>query len=124
MKLLLAVDGSRHARRMLTYVVSNELLFRPEYGYTLFHAHTDGGTGQASSTLDDAAQFMRGYGFAPQCLQMPGEPATLLVRTAAELQCNLLIMGCRGQSAIESMVLGSVTTEVLARSHVPVLVVR
>ncbi|EWS62616.1 Stress response protein NhaX [Hydrogenophaga sp. T4] len=54
----------------------------------------------------------------------PGEPAKELVVAAKQFQSNLLVMGCRGQSAIESMVLGSVTAAVLAHSHVPVLVVR
>lgn len=126
MKMLLAVDGSRHTRRMLTYVVSNELLFRPDYGYVLFHAHDDDPdrSAGAAQILEESREFMRHHGFEPRCMQMPGDPASLLVRVAAELQCNLLIMGSRGQSPLESMVLGSVTASVLERSHVPVLVVR
>lgn len=67
---------------MLTYIVSNELLFRPEYSYMLFHAHTEG-SGQppgTSQTPEDAQAFMRNYGFESRCMQMPGEPSTLLMR--------------------------------------------
>lgn len=51
-------------------------------------------------------------------------PAVTLIDAAVDLQANLIVMGCRGHSPLTSMVLGSVTQEVLARSHVPVLVIR
>ena len=53
-----------------------------------------------------------------------GPPAVTLIDAAVDLQANLIVMGCRGHSPLTSMVLGSVTQEVLARSHVPVLVIR
>lgn len=125
MKLLLAVDGSRYTRRMLSYIASNELLFRPEYDYVLFHAVPDHLDPAANDpVLEEAAQFLRNKGFKPRQLVRRGSPADQLVWLAAELQSNLLVMGCRGQSVLETVVLGSVTTDVLSRSHVPVLVVR
>lgn len=128
MKLLLAVDGSRYTRRMLTYIVSNELLFRPIYDYVLFNVQPGEGNrydvAANNALLEEPNQFLHAHGFAPLCVTRQGAPAEELVVAAKQFQSNLLVMGCRGQSAIESMMMGSVTAEVLAHSHIPVLVVR
>ena len=128
MKFLLAVDGSRYTRRMLTYIVSNELMFRPIYDYVLFNVQSGDGNrydvAANNAVLTETNQFLQAHGFAPLCVTRQGEPAKELVEAAKQFQSNLLVMGCRGQSAIERMVLGSVTAAVLAQSHVPVLVVR
>ena len=128
MKLLLAVDGSRYTRRMLTYIVSNELMFRPIYDYVLFNVQSGDGNrydvAANNAVLDEPAHFLQAHGFTPLCVTRQGEPAEELVVAAKQFQSNMLDMGCRGQSAIESMMMGSVTADVLAHSHVPVLVVR
>lgn len=128
MKFLLAVDGSRYTRRMLTYIVSNELLFRPHYEYVLFHVppKADKGldTAASATVLDESSLFLETQGFTPLRMLRQGTPAAELVRAANQLQSNMIVMGCRGLSALETAVMGSVTTEVLASSHVPVLVIR
>src|SRR5690606_11759843 len=50
--------------------------------------------------------------------------ATAIVETAERLQCNLIVMSSHGRRGIIRMLLGSQTSEVLAHSPVPVLVVR
>ena len=128
MTLLLAIDGSHYSHRMVTYIASNELLFRPEHDYVLLHALPDTGFGSPVAPEDDVldapAAFLLNQGFACRTLMRRGPPAVTLIDAAVDLQANLIVMGCRGHSPLTSMVLGSVTQEVLARSHVPVLVIR
>lgn len=50
--------------------------------------------------------------------------ATAILETAERLQCNLIVMSSHGRRGIIRMLLGSQTSEVLAHSPVPVLVVR
>ncbi len=127
LKLLLAVDGSRYTRRMLTYIVSNELLFRPEQELILCHVVSDTETSHDPSDhhedLWEAKIFLQVHGFHPQTLTVRGEPAPALALAARELQSNLIVMGYRGQSRLESVVMGSVTAQLLSQSHIPVLVV-
>lgn len=47
-----------------------------------------------------------------------------ICKIAREESCDLIVMGSRGLSDLEGMVMGSVTHRVLARCSIPVLVVR
>lgn len=47
-----------------------------------------------------------------------------ICKIAREENCDLIVMGSRGLSDLEGMVMGSVTHRVLARCSIPVLVVR
>ncbi|MDG5974222.1 hypothetical protein H010_03107 [Hydrogenophaga taeniospiralis CCUG 15921] len=128
MRFLLAVDGSKYTRRMLTYIASNELLFRPSYEYVLFHAQPGNDrpldVDALDTVLDEPAHFLRTQGFRPRRVLRQGSVAQELVQAANEMQANMIVMGSRGLSALETVMLGSVTVEVLASAHVPVLVVR
>ena len=47
-----------------------------------------------------------------------------IIETAEDMKCDLIVMGSRGRSDIEGLLLGSVTHKVLTLATVPVLVVR
>ena len=87
MKLLLAVDGSRYTRRMLTYIVSNELLFRPFYDYVLFNVQPGEGNrydvAANNVLLEEPSHFLQSHGFAPLCVTRHGEPARELLEAAS-----------------------------------------
>lgn len=51
-------------------------------------------------------------------------PAEAIVETAKARNCSLIAMSSHGRRGLGRLVLGSVTSEVLAHSPVPVLVVR
>lgn len=55
---------------------------------------------------------------------LEGEPATVIVETAAETGADLIVMGTMGRSGLTRLVMGSVAEEVLRRSPCPVLTVR
>lgn len=47
-----------------------------------------------------------------------------ILHTAKELGVDLIVMGSHGRHGLEKLLLGSVATRVLERSHVPVMVIR
>ena len=47
-----------------------------------------------------------------------------IIETAEDMKCDLIVMGSRGRSDIEGLLLGSVTHKVLTLAKVPALVVR
>ena len=53
-----------------------------------------------------------------------GVPAEVIMETAQELDCDLIIMGTHGQGAIAGMLIGSTAKRVVGKSPIPVLVIR
>jgi nucleotide-binding universal stress UspA family protein len=53
-----------------------------------------------------------------------GEPWNAILRAARAARCDVIVMASHGRSGLSGLLLGSETTQVLARSRIPVLVVR
>jgi nucleotide-binding universal stress UspA family protein len=52
-----------------------------------------------------------------------GEPSAQILKTAGDWGADLVIMGAHGKGRLRSLIVGSVTQEVLRRAHCPVLIV-
>ena len=136
-KILLAVDGSRHAQSALAY--AQELALRDGSQVVVVHAfepipaylgepweaevtarHVATGRGVA----DDAAQKLQQLGLDVIIEVLEGPPADAILKVAKVRQCDLIVMGSRGHGALASLLLGSVSHRVLAHAQAPVLVVR
>jgi len=50
-------------------------------------------------------------------------PGPAIVETAKNLQCDLIVMGSRGLSGVQSMFVGSVSNYVLHNAEIPLLIV-
>lgn len=79
----------------------------------------------AEKILAEASEVARGMGMDVNriCL-LDVLPADAIIETAKTRGCDLIAMSSHGRRGVRRMLLGSVTAEVLANSHVPVLVVR
>jgi nucleotide-binding universal stress UspA family protein len=140
MKILLAVDGSPYTKRMLAYLAAHDEWLGPHHDYTLVHA-VPAVPSRAAAVLDKATlkayyadtaeqvfkpirAFLAKQGMNAACVTKPGPAAELIVAEAAKGGHDLIVMGSHGQGALAQVVLGSVATKVLARTRVPVLLVR
>ena len=74
--------------------------------------------------VDDAAERLRrpGLGIAARVLE--GRAATVILEEAERTSAELIIVGAREHGAIERVLLGSVSAEVVDHAHCPVLVAR
>ncbi|MBK6651647.1 MAG: universal stress protein [Betaproteobacteria bacterium] len=82
-------------------------------------------TANANSALENAAAAIQAQGM--NCDKRVIEEHVIhegILDTARELGVDLIVMGSHGRHGLEKLLLGSVTTRVLGRSPVPVLVVR
>lgn len=79
---------------------------------------------QAERTVADAAARLAGPGRIVEQRVLSGRPATVIVDEARRSKADLIVVGSRGHGAIEEMLLGSVSAEVVDHSTVPVLVAR
>jgi len=141
MKILICVDGSPYTRHMLAYLATHdELLGREGQHYTLLtvvtpvpahaarfvdHQILAGHyTAQADEVFKPVLAFAAQQHWTVQHRHLVGHAAESIAAFAEEGKFDLLVMGTHGHSALGNMVLGSVTTGVLARCKVPALLIR
>lgn len=76
-------------------------------------------------TLAEAAVAAKDAGVAYETKHIQNRyPADAIVETAQSAACDLIVMASHGRRGVRKMLLGSQTSEVLASSTIPVLVVR
>ena len=140
MRILLAVDGSAYTQKMLEYLVSHPNWAAAGNEYTALtvsaplppHAAkmlskdlvADYFDEEAQKVLAPVREFLAGHQVAVQCLNKVGPIGETISRVADEGGYDLLVMGTRGHGALAKLVVGSVATQVLAASKVPVLLIR
>lgn len=74
--------------------------------------------------VEDAVAVLERPGLLLSHAVVHGRPATLIVERAAEFRAELVVIGSRGHGPLASMLLGSVSAEVVDHAPCPVLVVR
>ena len=140
MKILVPVDGSavsleavRFAIRMAQAGLDAEVVVaniqEPATLYELVVAHDPQVIGDISAaagahTLAAAQQLLEQAHVAYQCEVATGDPAHTIIDLLESFQCDMVVMGASGMSALRSALLGSVSNEVLHAAGVPVMIVK
>lgn len=76
---------------------------------------------RSRSQLEQAAETVE---IEAELLVRRGAPAATILRVVDEVDADLLVLGSHGRTGVQRLVLGSVAERVIARSPIPVLVVR
>lgn len=76
------------------------------------------------STAAAAAEELASAGLLAEGVALIGDPASEIVRVADAFDADLIVMGTRGKTGFERLLLGSVARKVLQRAHCSVLVIR
>lgn len=140
MKILLAIDGSQYTQRMLAYLAAHPELIGPSGEFTALTVvtplppHVTGYIDRASlqKYYDDQAEevlktvrsTVAEHRWKPTYVTKVGHAADTIASTAKEGHYELVMMGSHGNSPLTSLVMGSVTSRVLAHCSTPVLIVR
>ena len=53
-----------------------------------------------------------------------GDPAEIIIQTAKEQKCDLIVMGTHGHGGLTDVLIGSTAKRVVRQSAIPVLVIR
>jgi nucleotide-binding universal stress UspA family protein len=77
---------------------------------------------QARAAMDDFVRQAELGSVLTQRVIRQGDVPTIIAELETQLDCDLVVMGKRGLSLTDELLLGSVTRHVLARSHCDVLV--
>lgn len=65
------------------------------------------------------------FGFIPvETILAQGKPFVEIIKAAREKNADLIVLSTHGRSALEHILMGSVTEKVTRKAHCPVLVVR
>jgi nucleotide-binding universal stress UspA family protein len=78
----------------------------------------------AQKTVVDAGERLSPSGLTVDGVVLRGRPATAVVDQARRMHADLVVVGSRGHGTIESMLLGSVSAEIVDQAPAPVLVAR
>jgi nucleotide-binding universal stress UspA family protein len=79
---------------------------------------------QAGRNLQDAAERLAGPARTVETSALSGRAGDAIVSLAEQVEADIIVVGSRGHGTIETMLLGSVSSEVVDHAHVPVLVAR
>ena len=130
MKILLPVDGSEYTKRMLAYVATHEeLLGRDNEDVVLTVVPSrstldDYYRDRADEVLRPVRRFLDQQKWRVRATYVVGQPADAIAEFVETNKPDLIVMGTHGHTAMVNLVLGSVTTGVLARCKVPVLLIQ
>ncbi len=79
--------------------------------------------GEASADLENLARRLRNRGVAARVMLLEGSPYTEVTRFAETEGADLIVMGSRGLSGLERVILGSTAEKVIRNAPCPVLTV-
>jgi nucleotide-binding universal stress UspA family protein len=142
MKILLAVDGSKHSLKAVKCLIEHADWYREKPAVELVNVHLPVPRIRGMGSVVSASQVRRyydregraalskarklldaaGIGYSPRILV--GPVADSIVRQAKLTRCDLIMIGTRGMSAAANLLLGSSATRVVTVSPIPVLLVK
>ncbi len=74
--------------------------------------------------LKKTEKELRDFGFKVKLIVKEGDPATEIIKTAEEENVSLIVVGEKGENAVEHLFLGATSVKIVRDSKVPVLVVK
>jgi len=133
MKIVVGFDGSEHSRRALQRATElagadGQLVVVASAEARLGAPVTEGGrldpstTEHAHRALSEARDRVSGKGLNAEFVETFGDPGAAIIEAAEG--ADLVVVGSRGISRLERVLLGSVSTKVVQRASCDVLVVR
>lgn len=141
MKMLLPVDGSACSLRAVEFLIAHCACLRDVPEVHLLHVHAPIPIGRVQAhigretllgyyreesleLLEAALQLLGAAGYVPTTHIHVGQPAEVISNVAADLSCELIVMGVHGRGSIASLVMGSVASRVLHLATCPLLLVK
>lgn len=141
MNILLPVDGSDCALRAVDHLIAHVAWFRDVPEIHLLHVHAPIPIGrvqahigadtlhayyleESQAHLIEAQRKLDAAGRFHTTHIHVGQPAEVIAKLAAELTCDLIVMGTRGRGGVTGLVMGSVASRVLHLAAGPLLLVK
>ncbi len=140
MKILLPIDGSEYSKNAIDFVASRTTVLGNNPTIELLNiqvplpARASRLVGrealdryyeeEADKVFTSARKVLKRDNITVTEAYRIGAPDEMIAQEADKLPADLIIMGSRGLTALKGLIMGSVTTGVLARTKCPVLLLR
>ena len=140
MNILLAVDGSPYTKKMLAYLAAHDEMLGASHTYTALTVQAQlpprarAALGkdvveqyyqeEGEKVLASVGKFLTRHGVNARTMVKVGAAGEVIAKVAQSGKFDLVVMGTHGHGALGNLVMGSVSTQVLAKCEVPVLLVR
>lgn len=141
MKILVAIDGSKHAVKALKHAIDLSAQLKTPADITLISVHDDVALRHASrfvgrKAVDEylaeiSAEDMKGAvaackkaGIEAKSTTAVGHVAQAIAEAGRKGKFDLIVMGSKGRSSLGDLVIGSVARRVSEMATVPVLLVK
>lgn len=140
MKILIPIDGSERSKLAAFFGTSNPALFGRDPEVHIFYAQEPASDRIRFATNPETLeQFYQDEAksvfdaIVDRCGTLPknvtldygvGSPAETIVAVADSIKADFVVMGTHGKGILDTLILGSVSNDVVAHSHRPILLIR
>ncbi|OHE71223.1 MAG: hypothetical protein A2007_05095 [Verrucomicrobia bacterium GWC2_42_7] len=118
-RVLIAYDGSPSVNRAIQFLTRSEMF--KEMEFHLITCSNEEDRGSNVLLLKKAVDSLESAGYKIQSHLMIGEPGDVIEKYVVDKDVHLLIMGAYGHGVIRHLIIGSTTTDLIRRCHVPIL---
>jgi len=120
--VLAAYDGSGHASKALHEAI--ELVKGAGMKLTVLTVGENLQEQDVNQVAEDGLQLARAHDVEATSVVVEGNVMENILEKTGELEADLITVGAYGHSRIHEMLLGSTTTQLIAKADVPVMLVR
>jgi len=130
MKIIIAYDGSENAKRALFFTLK---LIKKEDEINLVTVVKEAPRSPEQKIIQEREEAMEkqkevikdleGYKVTTEVLESP-DVTDALIEYCSKINCDLIVTGSRGLTGLKRTIMGSVSSSLISKSKVPVLVVK
>ena len=140
MKILVAVDGSPFTKRMLAYLAEHQEWLGPTHSYTVLtvvpavpsraaaalerNVLKEHYAEESEKVLKPVRSFFEQQQINADYVGKVGSAGDVIAEVAEQGKFDLVMLGSHGHGTLGKLVLGSVSTKVMAHCTTPVLIIR
>jgi nucleotide-binding universal stress UspA family protein len=142
MKVLVSIDGSKHSAKAIDYLINHADMFEGKgSGLVVLHVQpavippevtqyipkksiADWYADQSKAAVKAATAKLDKAKVAYKLVQKVGHVSDTILAEAKTSKADMIVMGSHGRSSLMGLIMGSVTSQVLAQSKQPVLIVK
>ena len=142
MKVLVSVDGSKHSVKAIDYLIKNADMFASKgSGLIVLHVEADSippevtqyipkktitewYADKAKKSVKASIAKLDAAGIKYKLIQKIGYVADTILEEAKTSKADMIVMGSHGHSSLMSLIMGSITTQVLSQAKQPVLIIK